>query len=89
MRAGRRPGAARSGERGLLHGLSLVLLTFVLFGAIAFFALAKLPLRCVCRDSTTRETTRNGLESTDVRCREVCEDRGGGVPASKAKKLRR
>jgi hypothetical protein len=73
------------GERGVLHGLSLVLLTLALFGAAAFFALGRFSLRCACADGSRQEGSRNGFQSAEKKCAQLCAGRGGGRPTSKAK----
>jgi hypothetical protein len=78
--------ARRPAERGMLHGLSLLLLTVALFGAVAFFGLAKFPVRCACHDGSTREGTRSGFDSPDTRCEQICEGHGGGGAARREKK---
>jgi hypothetical protein len=70
----------------MLHGLSLVLLTLALFGAAAFFALCRFPLRCACGDGSVQAATRNGLESVERRCLAICHKHGGGAPLKAADK---
>jgi hypothetical protein len=71
-----RRGTRRS-ERGVLHGLSLVILTVVLFGLLAFIGLRQVPVRCRCSDGTALEATRGGLQAVPQRCGEVCQGHGG------------
>lgn len=79
----RLPAARRPGERGILHGLSLIAFTILLFGALAYFALGSFPLRCACKDGTLQRGTQSGFDSARKRCEQVCATRGGGVPAAK------
>lgn len=76
----RRPLLRRRREAGILHGLSLVLLTAILFGGLAFFAMKELPVRCRCADKTIAQGTRGGLQPAKARCEELCAEYGGGVP---------
>jgi len=69
----------------MLHGLSLLAITAVLFGAIAYFALGRFPLRCSCKDGTAQAGTRSGFDSPEKRCQQVCAKRGGGAPFVKSK----
>jgi len=84
LRRQRHPARLRPADRGLLHGLSLVAITLLIFGALVFFAVGKFPLRCACRDGTTQSGTRSGFDSPEKRCQQVCSQRGGGVPATRA-----
>ena len=70
----------------MLHGLSLMLITLAVFGALAFFAFSKFPVRCACRDGATREGTRSGFDSPDTRCEKLCADHGGGSAVRRGKK---
>lgn len=72
--------ARRARERGILHGLSLVVITLLLFGGIAYFALGSFPLRCACKDGTVQKGTRGGFDSPEKKCAQVCAARGGGGP---------
>ncbi|MBI5543261.1 MAG: hypothetical protein HY901_05195 [Deltaproteobacteria bacterium] len=80
------PAVLRPGERGLLHGLSILAITLALFGAIAFFAFARFPLACTCADGSTQKTRRNGFDSPEKLCQKTCKDRGGGLPAKRGKR---
>jgi hypothetical protein len=74
------PACRRPAERGLLHGLSLLAITILLFGTLAYFALGSFPLRCACKDGTAQKGTRGGFDSPEKKCQQVCAARGGGAP---------
>ncbi len=80
------PACRRDAERGLLHGLSLLVITVLVFGTLAYFAFGKFPLRCACKDGTVQKGVRAGLDSPEKRCRQVCATRGGGAPVMKGMK---
>ena len=82
------PAARAAAARGLLHGLSLVLLTVALLGAAAFFALYRFPLRCACEDHSLQDVARTGLESPQKRCQMACAGHGGGAPVGGQRKAR-
>ena len=67
----------------MLHGLSLIAFTFLMFGTLAFFALRTFPLRCACKDGTVQRGSQGGFDSAKKRCEQVCVTRGGGVPISR------
>ncbi len=60
-----------------MHGLSLVILTVLLLGGIAYVAAREVPVHCLCRDSVTVQGTRGGLEPLKDRCAALCAKHGG------------
>ncbi len=85
----RRPALRRRREAGILHGLSLVILTALVVAGLAFFAGKELPVRCLCADNSIATGTRGGLEAAKSRCAELCKDHGGGEPAPREKGARK
>jgi hypothetical protein len=65
-----------------MHGLSLVILTLILFGGLAFFLTRSVPISCRCADATTVQGTRGGLERLKERCAALCQPHGG-LPAGR------
>ena len=84
----RRLALRRSREAGILHGLSLVILTVLVVAGLAFFAGKELPVRCLCADKSIASGTRGGLQAAKDRCAELCKDNGGGEPAPKEKRAK-
>ena len=76
----------KRGDRGMLHGLSLLAITLALFGLLAFFALARFPLRCACKDQSFQDLKRNGFDSPKDLCEQACAHHGGGAPVTRKAK---
>ena len=60
-----------------MHGLSLVILTLLVFGLLGYFVVQTVPVRCVCQDKVAVEGTRGGLEPIPRRCNALCAKHGG------------
>lgn len=69
----------------MVHGLSLVVFTALLFFTLVFFAAKELPLTCACKDGTSQKGTRGGLEPIPQRCETLCTGHGGRAPTAKEK----
>ncbi|MGC4117828.1 MAG: hypothetical protein QM765_25395 [Myxococcales bacterium] len=78
-----RPACRRRTERGILHGLSLLVITVLVFGTLAYFAFGHFPLRCACKDGSAQRGVRNGFDSPQAKCEQLCAGRGGGAPVMK------
>ncbi len=63
-----------------MHGLSLVVLTVLLLGGLAYFAARSVPVRCLCRNNITVQGRRGGLEPVKERCTALCATQGGYGP---------
>jgi hypothetical protein len=65
-----------------MHGLSLVILTVLMFGGVLFIATRTVPLSCNCSDGTVVKDQRGALDSAKQRCTDLCQHHGGLAPAA-------
>jgi hypothetical protein len=80
----RRRTRAPQAERGMVHGLSLVLFTLLIFGALGALTLIDRPVHCPCADKSVQEGKASPVDQIAKTCKPLCAAHGGYAPVTKS-----